>query len=50
MVSTFGCLDTDSEQRRKMLEVVDLFKEEALSTNSASECIDHGVECAAVEQ
>ncbi|NYG55360.1 DUF6361 family protein [Nocardioides perillae] len=28
MVSTFGWLDTDSEQRRKMLEVVDLFKEE----------------------
>ena len=28
MASTFGWLDTDSEQRRKMLEVVDLFKEE----------------------
>ena len=28
MVSTFGWLDTDNEQRRKMLEVVDLFKEE----------------------
>lgn len=28
MVSTFGWLDTDSEQRRRMLEVVDLFKEE----------------------
>jgi len=28
MVSTFGWLDTDSEQRRKMLEVVGLFKEE----------------------
>ncbi|HWC23851.1 MAG TPA: DUF6361 family protein [Flexivirga sp.] len=29
MVSTFGWLDTDSEQRRKMLEVVDLFKEQS---------------------
>lgn len=28
MVSSFGWLDTDNEQRRKMLEVVDLFKEE----------------------
>lgn len=28
MVSTLGWLDTDNEQRRKMLEVVDLFKEE----------------------
>ncbi|NUU18451.1 hypothetical protein HP550_14435 [Cellulomonas humilata] len=28
MTSTFGWLDTDDEQRRKMLEVVDLFKEE----------------------
>lgn len=28
VVSTFGWLDTDNEQRRKMLEVVDLFKEE----------------------
>ena len=28
MASTFGWLDTDSEQRRKMLEVVELFKEE----------------------
>lgn len=28
MVSTFGWLDTDAEQRRKMLEVVDLFKEQ----------------------
>ncbi len=28
MTSTFGWLDTDSEQRRRMLEVVDLFKEE----------------------
>lgn len=28
VVSTFGWLDTDSEQRRRMLEVVDLFKEE----------------------
>lgn len=28
LVSTFGWLDTDNEQRRKMLEVVDLFKEE----------------------
>jgi hypothetical protein len=28
MPSAFGWLDTDNEQRRKMLEVVDLFKEE----------------------
>lgn len=28
MASAFGWLDTDGEQRRKMLEVVDLFKEE----------------------
>ena len=28
MASVFGWLDTDSEQRRKMLEVVELFKEE----------------------
>lgn len=28
VVSVFGWLDTDGEQRRKMLEVVDLFKEE----------------------
>jgi hypothetical protein len=28
MASTFGWLDTDSEQRKKMLEVVDLFKDE----------------------
>lgn len=28
VASTFGWLDVDSEQRRKMLEVVDLFKEE----------------------
>lgn len=28
MESTFGWLDTDSEQRQRMLEVVDLFKEE----------------------
>ncbi len=28
MASAFGWLDTDSEQRRKMLEVVELFKEE----------------------
>lgn len=28
VVSSFGWLDTDNEQRRKMLEVVDLFKEE----------------------
>ena len=28
MGSTFGWLDTDNEQRRKMLEVVDLFKDE----------------------
>lgn len=28
MASSFGWLDTDSEQRRKMLEVVDLFKEQ----------------------
>lgn len=28
MTSTFGWLDSDDEQRRKMLEVVDLFKEE----------------------
>jgi hypothetical protein len=28
MSSAFGWLDTDNEQRRKMLEVVDLFKEE----------------------
>lgn len=28
MPSAFGWLDTDAEQRRKMLEVVDLFKEE----------------------
>lgn len=28
MASTFGWLDTDSDQRRKMLEVVDLFKEQ----------------------
>ncbi|GAB3488106.1 DUF6361 family protein [Flexivirga lutea] len=28
MVSTFGWLDTDNDQRRKMLEVVDLFKEQ----------------------
>jgi Family of unknown function (DUF6361) len=28
MMSTFGWLDTDSEQRRRMLEVVELFKEE----------------------
>src|ERR1700736_4313543 len=28
MASTFGGLDTDSEQRRKMIEVVDLFQEE----------------------
>lgn len=28
MASAFGWLDTDSEQRTKMLEVVDLFKEE----------------------
>lgn len=28
MASAFGWLDTDSEQRKKMLEVVDLFKEE----------------------
>jgi len=28
MPSTFGWLDTDTEQRRKMLEVIDLFKEE----------------------
>ena len=29
MTSTFGWLDTDPEQRRRMLEVVDLFKEES---------------------
>lgn len=29
MVSTFGWLDTDSEQRRKMLDVVDLFKDQS---------------------
>lgn len=28
MVSSFGWLDTDNEQRRKMFEVIDLFKEE----------------------
>ena len=28
MTSTFGWLDTDSEQRKRMLEVIDLFKEE----------------------
>lgn len=28
MTSTFGWLDTDNEQRRQMLEVIDLFKEE----------------------
>ena len=28
MASVFEWLDTDSEQRRKMLEVVELFKEE----------------------
>jgi Family of unknown function (DUF6361) len=28
MSSTFGWLDADNEQRRRMLEVVDLFKEE----------------------
>jgi hypothetical protein len=28
VVSTLGWLDTDNEQRRKMLEVIDLFKEE----------------------
>ena len=28
MPSAFGWLDTDNEQRRKMLEMVDLFKEE----------------------
>jgi len=28
MASTFGWLDADNEQRRRMLEVVDLFKEE----------------------
>ena len=28
MTSTFGWLDADNEQRRRMLEVVDLFKEE----------------------
>jgi hypothetical protein len=28
MSSAFGWLDTDNEQRKKMLEVVDLFKEE----------------------
>ena len=28
MMSTFGWLDTDSEQRRRMLEVVELFKDE----------------------
>ena len=29
MPSAFGWLDTDSEQRSKMLEVVELFKEDA---------------------
>jgi Family of unknown function (DUF6361) len=28
MPSAFGWLDTDNEQRRKMLEVIDLFNEE----------------------
>ena len=28
MPSAFGWLDTDNEQRRKMFEVVDLFKDE----------------------
>ena len=30
MPSTFGWLDTDSEQRRKMLDVVDLFRERGI--------------------